>query len=455
MAAPPTTTLDFLELVRRSELIEEKRFEDYLQAHRDGALLPEQPKKLARQLIRDGLLTRFQAEQLLMGRYKPFTLAGKYRLLERIGVGGMGYVYLCEHTALCRRVAIKVLPTEHADNDDVRERFFREARAAAALDHANLARVHDIEWDGKMPFLVMEYVDGRSFHDIVGRRGPMSVERAAHYITQAALGLDHACSRGLVHRDVKPANILLDRSGTVKLLDLGLARFFTEQADELTAQSGGNKHILGTADYVAPEQAMDSHNADVRADIYGLGCTLYFLLIGKAPFHDRKSLGQKLMAHQNDQPVAVHTLRSEVPKALDAVIFKMMSKDPNQRYQTPRELIEALEPWTRKPIAPPSEGEMPQFCPAVRDSGSTISTRVPTLSSVPAVSRSGPPRTPFPVSPSAARVRTSSASQPPPLPAAPPRRTGWSLVAAVLIGVLTAGIGFLWWDTNGGTASTR
>ena len=300
--AVPASTDDFLDLVRKSELVESSRLDHYVDAHAGAEKLPVEPKKLARQLIKDGLLTKFQAEQLLLGKYKPFTINGKYRILERIGVGGMAIVYLCEHLVMRRQVAIKVLPTGLADSASTLERFRREARLAAALDHPNIVRTHDIDHDGPRPFLVMEYVNGRSFQEIVAARGPLPYLRAAHYVAQTALGLEHAHERGLVHRDVKPSNVLLDRDGVVKLLDLGLARFYEDNTDDLTQKYGGHKNVLGTADYVAPEQALDSHAADIRADVYSLGCTFYFLLTGAPPFSDCKSIGKKLMAHQNREP---------------------------------------------------------------------------------------------------------------------------------------------------------
>ncbi len=349
----------------QSALIDPQQLTAYLNSRSTGPALPAAPRKLAHRFITDGLLTKFQAEQLLGGKYKPFTLSGKYRLLERLGSGGMGFVYLCEHLVLRRRVAVKVLPTAQADSPTALERFRRKARASAALDHPNLVRIHDMDRDGNMHFLVMDYVDGRSFHEIVASRGPMPVARAAHYIAQAAAGVQHAHERGLVHRDVKPANVMLDRNGVVKVLDLGLARFFRDEADDLTRRSEG-KSVIGTADYVAPEQALDSHAADIRADVYSLGCTFWFLLTGAPPFHDCKSLGQKLMAHQTRAPQPIRELRPEVPDELAAVLMKMLAKNPADRYQTPAEVRHALEPWTKEPIAPPSEEEMPRFCPAVR-----------------------------------------------------------------------------------------
>jgi serine/threonine protein kinase len=283
----------------------------------------------------------------------------------------------------------------------------------------------------------MEYVDGRSFHEIVTARGPLAFQRAAHYIAQAAVGLQHAHERGLIHRDIKPANILLDRQGVVKILDLGLARFFKDDTDDLTRMHGA-KNVLGTADFVSPEQALDSHGADDRTDIYSLGCTFYYLLTGVPPFAEAKSLGQKLMAHQTEIPPAVRKLRPEVPAELAVVLEKMMAKKKEERYQTPSDVFEALEPWTREPIDLPSEDEMPQFCPAVQAAGSTITSKNLTPSAVNIDSkvrlvRSGATPTPTPGRPS---------SRVPTLPKTPGNPL--HLWVAVGIAILVAGVcGFL------------
>ncbi len=440
MAAPATTD-DFLDLVRKSELIDPFELSAHLDARSARAALPHEPKQLARLLVKDGLLTKFQAEQLLGGKYKPFTLSGKYRLLERLGIGGMGFVYLCEHLSLRRRVAIKVLPTAQSESPSALQRFRREARASAVLDHPNLVRTHDLDHDGKMHFLVMDYVNGRSFQEIVAARGPLSIERAAHYVAQAASGLQHAHERGLVHRDVKPANLLLDRGGVVKLLDLGLARFFHDDADDLTRQHGG-KSVLGTADYVAPEQARDSHGADIRADVYSLGCTFYFLLTGTPPFHARKSLGQKLMAHQAEQPASVRASRPEVSQELAAVLEKMLEKAPEDRYQTPAELFDALEPWTRNAIAPPAVEEMPQFCPAVQAGNSTITSRNLTLSAINLGSKIQFARASSTPPPPSRRIRAARKNETSPVPSEVTQRAGgpfiWTGVVAALLAAACA-----------------
>src|SRR5262245_2578657 len=359
MAAPATTD-EFLDLVRKSGVAEEKRFDAWLQKAKSNGTLAGAPGVIAGLLIRDGVLTAFQAEQILAGKYKRFTI-GKYKVLEKLGSGGMGSVYLCEHKLMRRRVAVKVLPTAKAQDESALQRFFREARAVAALDHPNIVHAYDIDQDESLHFLVMEYVDGASLQEIVKKSGPMDIPRSCDYIRQAALGLEHAHAAGLIHRDIKPGNILVDRTGVVKILDMGLARFFNDEDDVLTKKFDEN--VLGTADYLAPEQAIDSHTVDIRADIYSLGATFYYMLTGRTAFGEG-TVAQKLLWHQTRQPKPVTEYRAEVPPELAAVILKMMHKDRAQRYQTPAEVAQALEPFTQTAIGPPPDAEMPQLSPA-------------------------------------------------------------------------------------------
>ncbi|MBI1914013.1 MAG: protein kinase [Planctomycetes bacterium] len=370
----PTTVAEFVELVRKSGVIDEKRLDAHLEKLRAAAALPVEPGKLAGVLVRDGLLTRFQADQLMLGKYRRFTI-GKYKVLEQLGSGGMGMVYLCEHMLMRRRVAVKVLPANKAEDAAALERFYREARAVAALDHPNIVRAYDIDHAEKLHFLVMEYVDGSSLQEIIKKAGAMDVTRACHYIRQAALGLQHAHeAANLVHRDIKPGNVLVDRNGIVKVLDMGLARFFNEDEDNITKKYDEN--VLGTADYLAPEQAVDSHEADIRADIYSLGATFYFCLTGRTPFQEG-TVAQKLIWHQTRQPKPIRQVRPDVDEALAAVIEKMMAKRREDRYQTPLAVAEALTPWTKTPIPPPPDAEMPRLSLAAT-SGSTGVTTINT-----------------------------------------------------------------------------
>ena len=278
----------------------------------------------------------------------------------------MASVFLCEHKLMRRRVAIKVLPTAKADDPSSLERFYREARVVASIDHPNIVRAYDIDQDENLHFLVMEYVDGTNLQDLVKKFGPLEIVRACHYIYGSAVGLQHAHEIGLVHRDIKPGNILIERTGVVKILDLGLARFFHDEEDALTKKYDEN--VLGTADYLAPEQALDSHAVDIRADIYSLGATFYYLLTASALFPEG-SVAQKLIWHQNRHPKPIRSIRPEVPEAIAAVIDHMMEKDPAKRYQTPSEIMAALAPWVAMPIAPPADREMPHISPAAGGGG--------------------------------------------------------------------------------------
>lgn len=382
MAAPASVD-EFLDLIRKSGVVEEARLGAYVKQLQATSNLPTDLSKLAGLFVRDGLLTYFQAEQFLLGKWKRFTI-GKYKVLERIGSGGMGQVFLCEHKLMRRKVAVKVLPTAKAEDPSSLERFYREARAVAALDHPNIVRAYDIDQDDNLHFLVMEYVDGASLQDMIKKWGPMDVTRACHYMYGAAVGLQHAHEAGLIHRDIKPGNILIDRQGTVKILDMGLARFFNDDEDLLTKKY--DESVLGTADYLAPEQAIDSHSVDGRADIYSLGATFYFLLAGSQPFVEG-TVAQKLIWHQTRNPKPIRDIRSDVPAEVSAIIEKMMAKDAAQRYQNPRELAEALSPWVQTQIAPPPEREMPQLSAAAQAVGGGPQTT--TVRQIPPQPKSG------------------------------------------------------------------
>jgi serine/threonine protein kinase len=353
----------FLDCLRKSELVEGARLADFLEAIGDREGSTQTPEQLADRLIAAGLLTHFQARQLLKSRWQGFLLSSKYRILELLGSGGMGRVFLCQHARLGIPIAVKVLPPEKMGDETVLARFQREARAAATLSHPNLVRAFDIEDDGAFAFIVMEYVHGHNLQRLVEERGAFDVSRAVSCIRQAARGLQHFCEQGLVHRDIKPGNILLDRQGTVKILDMGLARFFRDTHDKLTQEQTGGS-ILGTADYVAPEQAIDSHQVTIQADVYSLGATFYFLLAGRAPFEEG-TIAQKMLWHQVRQPPSLRKWRDDVPSELEAVLLRMMAKEPDQRFASPAEVVDALAPW-EQPCPPLADEELPSLCPAVQ-----------------------------------------------------------------------------------------
>jgi serine/threonine protein kinase len=359
----PTTSGDFLALIRKSGVIDQDLLDPFERRLSTTRISTSQPQQLAVAMVKEGLLSNFQASHLLRGKWRNFILCGKYKILEQLGTGGMGHVLLCEHMRMHKLVAVKILPTDKSADDMLVKRFTREARAAGALNHPNIVRAFDIDDEKKFHFIVMEYVDGASLHDIVAKFGPLPIARACHYIRQAALGLQHAHEHGLVHRDIKPANLLLDRGGLVKVHDLGLARVMHDS--KITERVGGHHPLIGTADYLAPEQAHDSHNVDIRADIYGLGGTFYFLLTGRCPFPDG-TVAQKLLLHQQREPDSICKLRPDIPPEIESIVQRMLAKHPRDRYQEPLEVAEALEFWTREPIPPPAESELPRRSRAVR-----------------------------------------------------------------------------------------
>jgi serine/threonine-protein kinase len=339
---PEVTSPMLLDLIKRSGLVEDEKLRVALDkiAADCGGLLPEDQTELCKRLVDLGLLTDWQTEKLLAGRHRGFRL-GKYKLLKQIGKGGMSSVYLAEHLLMRRRVAIKVLPKNRVADKSYLERFQQEARAVAKLDDPNIVRAFDIDNDGDTHYIVMEYVEGMDLHQMVAAQGPLDYETAADHIAQVASGLQHAHEMGLVHRDIKPANCLIDKHKTVKLLDMGLAKM---NDDETSLTLANDENVLGTADYLAPEQALNSHGADARSDIYSLGCTLYFLLCGRPPFPEG-SISERLLKHQVEDPEGILKFRPDAPLSLVDLCNRMMSKKPENRPQTAGEVAETLTKW--------------------------------------------------------------------------------------------------------------
>ncbi len=282
----------------------------------------------------------------------------RYRIVELIGRGGMGNVYRAEHKLMNRPVALKLINSELIKHPQAVERFRREVRAAAQLAHPNIVIAYDAEQAGVIHFLAMEFVEGTDLASVIQQRGALPAAEACNCIRQAAEGLQHAHEKGMVHRDIKPHNLMLSPDGQIRILDFGLAGFATESAlAEIDSGSGADGDttplhlttfgsLMGTPDYIAPEQARDAHSADIRADIYSLGCTLYCLLKGNAPFAAH-SVVDKLKAHAEQKPPALDELREDVPAELAAIVTRMMAKDPAERFQTPEDVAVALAPFCR------------------------------------------------------------------------------------------------------------
>jgi len=334
------------ELIEKSRLVESASLLAQLELVRErhGGLLPEDPVVVCKELEDAGLVTRWQCEKILQGKYKGFFI-GNHKILGHLGSGGMSSVYLAEHLVMKHKRAIKVLPKSKLGNSSYLERFQREAKAIASLNHPNIVRAFDINNEKDTHYLVMEYVDGADLQALVRKHGPLPFALAADYIAQSARGLHHAHEAGLIHRDVKPANILVNKKGVVKVLDLGLALFSEETDASLTMEY--NDKVLGTADYLPPEQAINSHKIDSRADMYGLGCTLYFLLTGHAPFPEG-SIPSRIIRHQNSMPPDIRKDRPDCPGELDGVCVKMMQKDPRFRYANCMQVALVLEAWLAK-----------------------------------------------------------------------------------------------------------
>ena len=300
---------------------------------------PLDGEQLARQLVRQKKLTAYQAKEIYAGRGKSLVL-GNYVILDKLGHGGMGLVFKAEHRRMERMVALKVLSPKVVRTPEALRRFQREVKAAARLTHPNIVIAYDADEADGTHFLVMEYVDGSDLSTLVKQQGPLPLDQALDCILQAARGLQYAHEHGVVHRDIKPANLLLDRHGTVKILDMGLARLDSAGAeqDELT----GTGQIMGTVDYMAPEQALDAKHADGRADIYSLGATLWYLLTGR-PLYAGETTVEKLWPTRPNRSRPWQRPPGSAPAA-GGRVPPHGRQAPGDRYQTMAEVIADLEP---------------------------------------------------------------------------------------------------------------
>jgi formylglycine-generating enzyme required for sulfatase activity/tRNA A-37 threonylcarbamoyl transferase component Bud32 len=305
------------------------------------------PEGLVQELARLGLLTSYQETELLRGHGEKL-VAGPYLILDWLGEGGMGQVFKARHRRLQRLVALKVIRPDRLKFADTVDRFYREARAAAQLEHPNIVKIYDANQAGNNHFIAMEFVEGVDLGRLVKQCGTLAPGQACAYLRQAAQGLEHAHEKGLVHRDIKPSNLIVpaqtDVGGaTLKILDFGLARFVSEMVEELPLTP--TDQWIGTPEFIAPEQARNSRRADIRADIFSLGCTLFFLLSKQSPFSG-ETAGEKLAARlSGEEARSVCSFRPNIPQDLDHILKKMLALDPARRFQTPREVAVALEPF--------------------------------------------------------------------------------------------------------------
>ncbi|OAI39233.1 hypothetical protein AYO40_01295 [Planctomycetaceae bacterium SCGC AG-212-D15] len=300
-----------------------------------------------------GTPTRATADTPKSGEVGPLCI-GDYEVLTELGRGGMGAVFKARHRRMNRLVALKVIDREFLSNPDSVRRFYREVEAAAQLSHPNIVIAYDAGQCEDNHYLAMEYVDGVDLERLVGQAGPLRIGTACDYVRQAALGLQHAHERGLVHRDIKPSNLIVtsakkaDESAAnpspsadavVKILDMGLALLGETKLQDSSLTKEG--HIVGTADYMAPEHWQNAHTVDIRSDLYSLGCTFFFLLTGKVPYPAPEPM-EKMLKHYLDPVPAVEEIRSEVPDKVAGVVRRLMAKRPEERYQTPAEVAELL-----------------------------------------------------------------------------------------------------------------
>jgi serine/threonine protein kinase len=370
------------------------------------ARLPDsdQARVIARDLIDQGLLTRFQARHLLRGKGSKLLL-GQYRLVDFLGRGAAGRVYKATHAIMRRTVAVKVVSSNILTARDDLYLFQREVRAAAQLQHPNIIAAYDADEARGVHFFVMEYAEGPNLHELLRKLGPLPIGLACELMRQAALALQYAHEKGIVHRDIKPANLLVtnlpgfprpagkavEGAATVsspaappvlKILDFGLARLQNTSTsggfDTILSKSGT---LLGTIDYISPEQANSIHNVDIRSDLYSLGCTFYHLLAGRVPFPSDTPM-EKLVKHFMEEPVALEEVRPEVPSAVASVVSRLMAKDKAQRFQTPAELACALvacgaqsRSETTAPAARPSAAPQIPAAPDIRNERTEVEAR--------------------------------------------------------------------------------
>ena len=301
----------------------------------------ESAEDLGKLLVKHKKVTKLQAQLVYQGKGDRLLL-GNYLILDKIGAGGMGDVYLAEHRRMERRVALKTLPAAMTRDTQSILRFQREVKAAAKLTHPNIVTAYDADEANGVHYFVMEYVEGIDLSAVVKKRGVLNVDVAVDYILQAAKGLEFAHNKGVIHRDIKPANLLLDNAGTIKILDMGLARIEDEAHEIPATQLTQDGSVMGTVDYMAPEQAKDTHTADARSDIYSLGCSLYYLLTGESVYRG-STMVNRIMAHQNDPIPSLTGKHILISQDVDAVFQKMVAKKPEDRFQSMSEVIVALE----------------------------------------------------------------------------------------------------------------
>jgi response regulator RpfG family c-di-GMP phosphodiesterase/serine/threonine protein kinase len=378
-ASLPSSTKAFLDQVVNLRLLSPSTADRFLHDNKQCIAEFSTAQALGKALVKAGLLTDYQIDRIQVGTTHGLVL-GNYHVLERIGSGGMSYVFLAEHNLMKRRVAIKVLPVDDDCPSSIRHRFYAEMRVLADLHHPNVVMAYDA---GELPapgnnlptltYLVMELVSGGDLEQIVLDKGPRPIAQACDWVRQAACGLQEAHDHHLIHRDIKPSNILLTTGGQVKVVDFGLARQFCSKLTDPRA-------LLGSVEFMAPEQSYDPSSVGGEADIYGLGATLFWLLTGEAPFRHMRSVGAALRALQQEPPRRLRQLRPEASEELDALVDRMLARDPRQRPTLPLAVMNALAPYAtgcNQTATALSRSSSEFYLPAAEDSESTETTPPP------------------------------------------------------------------------------
>jgi serine/threonine protein kinase len=343
---PLGTVSEFVEELRKTKLLKPAQIDELVRI-----LQPRYPDTagLAKDLVRRGWLTVYQVNQLYQAQGQQLIL-GPYQITDYLGKGGVSQVFKAWHTGRNCVVALKVINAELLAKPEAVARFQREMRIVTQLSHPNIVLAYDDTPIGVTHFYAMEFIEGTDLNKLVQLNGPLPVDQACDAVRQVALGLQHAHEKGLIHRDIKPANIVrLGETTQIKILDMGLARLRQTPGgagavDVLTVRGA----MMGSPDYISPEQARDASSVDIRADIYSLGCTLYFLLVGQVPYEGRSVL-DKIAKHMNNPVPQASASRKQVPQALSDLAVRMMAKKPDERPQTPAEVATALEAYCPKP----------------------------------------------------------------------------------------------------------
>jgi len=337
---------DLVGLIRRSGVLSDRQFEELSEKIRGGEY-PIEARALADRLIAERTLTEFQANRLLRNKAHGLVV-GRYVILDRLGEGGRGRVFKAQHRLMGRTAALKVIAPQIASRASSIARFYREMRLIGRLDHPNVVRAFDADQVGDLLYIVMEYVAGRSLDHVIAERGPLPVAEVVDYMAQAALGLAHAHERGIVHRDVKPPNLLLSDEGQIKVLDLGLSALM--EADSAASFATAAGAIVGTVNYMSPEQAI-AQNVDRRSDLYSLGCTMYQLLSGRLPFLG-ETVAECLALRIKGNAPPITEFRPDLAPGLVRVLEKLMARRPEDRFQTAGEAAEALRALSGREAGP-------------------------------------------------------------------------------------------------------